>query len=110
MSRHLRDFGFGKSSMQDSINHEVKKLVDSCQKHVGGEAFNLNKTVNISIINALWLILVGECFELDDPKIKELCQFVDNILRSSSPQSPLARILPSPAMIKLPGKKTDFRC
>jgi hypothetical protein len=47
-----------------------------------GQPVNLNRTMNISIINALWQILVGEKLDLDDPKSNQgsiLLNFLCNL-------------------------------
>ena len=59
--------------------------------------------MNISIINALWLILVGEKLELDDPKINHIIKLFDDFVRTTSgPVNPLVSILPHPSLAKLP--------
>ena len=60
--------------------------------------------MNISILNALWSILVGEKLELDDPKLAAIIKMFDSLFRESSgPASPVIPILPHPSMAKLPG-------
>jgi hypothetical protein len=67
------------------------------------EPVNLNRTMNVSIINALWLILVGEKLELDDPKLTKVIGLLDEFVRTSSgPVTPLISLLPHPSMAKLP--------
>ena len=55
--RNLRDFGFGKTSMEDLFHDEVAKMCQYFSKRTG-EPINLSGTMNISIVNALWSILV----------------------------------------------------
>ena len=63
----------------------------------------MNRTMNISILNALWLILVGEKLELDDPKLNQIIQIIDHFVRTTTgPISPLIEVLPHPSMAKLP--------
>jgi len=35
----------------------------------------------LSIVNALWVILVGEELDLDDPQFIEIVQLIDDVLR-----------------------------
>ena len=56
--------------------------------------------MNISIINALWAIMVGERLDLDDPNLAKVVQSIDELLHGSSPVSPLAAVLPHPSMVK----------
>ena len=60
--------------------------------------------MNISILNALWSILVGEKLDLDDPKLGNIIAMFDNLFRNTSGQASLMlAILPHPSMAKLPG-------
>ena len=59
--------------------------------------------MNLSIINALWVILVGEKFELDDPKLIKVVELFDDLFRETAGTfSPFASLLPHPAMAKWP--------
>ena len=67
------------------------------------EPVNLDRVMNISILNALWVILVGEKLDLDDPKLVLIIKLFDNLNRTSAgPTSPVAAILPHPSMSKWP--------
>ena len=81
--RNLRDFGFGKSSMEDSLQMEVEKLANFLSTKVN-QPFDLNRTTNISIVNALWGILVGERLELTDPKLHRILAAFDSLLRGNA--------------------------
>ena len=61
MLRNLRDFGFGKSSMEEIIHDEVTKLCQLLEK-IGKEPLDLSGTFNVSIVNSLWSIIVGVSF------------------------------------------------
>ena len=81
--RNLRDFGFGKSTMEDSLQLEVEKLTNFLLTKVD-KPFDLNRTTNISIVNALWGILVGERLELTDPKLHRILAAFDSLLRGNA--------------------------
>lgn len=80
--RQLRDFGFGRSSMEAMILEEVQKLRKCLQKETG-KPLDLSFKMNISIINALWLILVGERLELDDERLLKIVRTMDKLLRET---------------------------
>ena len=103
MLKNLRDFGFGKSSMEEALQVEVQKLVDYL-KPLDGKVTSLNRVTNISILNALWNILVGEKLSLDDPRLEKLLKNLDDFLRlSEGPTSAIGTILPHPDMVYWPG-------
>ncbi len=51
--RNLRDFGFGKSSMENLFLEEIAKLNRKLGANVG-QPIDLNGIMNVSIVNALW--------------------------------------------------------
>ena len=58
--------------------------------------------MNVSTVNAFWSMLAGENFQLDDPKLLEIVQIMDNLIRSTAPVSIFAASLPHPSMAKWP--------
>jgi len=101
--RSLRDFGFGKLSMEDTLLDEVDKFCHSICNIEDGQAIDIKDSINISVVNALWSILVGEKLELSDPKLQRIVNMSDRIARSSFPSSGIASMLPFPSMIRWPG-------
>ena len=99
--RVLRDFGFGKASMEDTIVDEVDKLCDELQ-NLEGSPFNIQRKLNISILNALWALLVGEKLQLKDPKLLNIVELLDRALRGQNPTQALASMFPFPEMIRWP--------
>ena len=78
--RHLKDFGFGRSSMEDLILDEVKELVKDFKAKVSehdGE-LQMSRAFNLNILNALWKIITGKRLKTDDPvekkRIKDLAE------------------------------------
>ena len=51
--RNLRDFGFGKSSMEELLQDEVQKLCQALSKTTD-EPKDVMRVFNVSIINSLW--------------------------------------------------------
>ena len=69
--RHLRDFGFGRKSMEESLNAEVDRLCQNFRKKMKNGPVDPHLVFNGAIINALWNLAVGETFEdLDDPGLR----------------------------------------
>ena len=59
----LRDFGFGKTSMEGMIHQEIQDLLSSMEKEVGS-IVQVQKKFNISVVNALWTIITGNRYNL----------------------------------------------
>ena len=57
--RNLRDFGFGKTSMESLIQEEIEKCMEVLGEEVG-KTTQIGLKMNIAILNALWAILTGE--------------------------------------------------
>ena len=86
--------------MEDTLLDEVDKLCNELGKHVG-EEINLESTFNVSILNALWAILVGEKLPLDDPKVLKLVEGINAFIKHSSGMNRWANILPDPRLLLL---------
>ena len=101
----LKDFGFGKTSMEDTIMDEVEKLCDEL-KVEEGKPFNLQRKINVSVLNALWSLLVGEKLPLQDPRLLKIVELMDKELRSGggggATGNALATMFPYPEMIRWP--------
>ena len=63
--KNLRDFGFGKVSMEALILEEVEKCIEMLSKEVN-TVTQLSLKLNIAIVNALWKLLTGE-------KVSHIC-------------------------------------
>ncbi len=95
MMTTLRDFGFGKSTMEEWINEEVSLLVESLEEkngmllsiEVSSNILINSKAIlvclvsslpplkiffNVATLNVLWRIVAGRRFDYSDPKLKEL--------------------------------------
>lgn len=76
--RHLRDFGFGKSSMEEIIKEEYDDLAASIMERInkGEDELDTSLLFNIAVLNVIWSIVTGKRFERDNPedmkKIEEL--------------------------------------
>ena len=78
--RNLRDFGFGKSSMEDALQEEVQKLIDYL-KPKSDKPIIINRLMNIAVLNALWYILSSEKMELGNKRIEELLSALELLLK-----------------------------
>jgi len=67
----LRDFGFGKKSMEAIVSDEVVELIDSFKKTVGRPIQTQNK-FNAAVLNALWSLITGQRYSHNDPLLLDL--------------------------------------
>jgi len=104
LAKNLKDFGFGKSSLETLLDEQIQKLCDHLQSvsKNGAIPVNMMQPLKLVIISILWTILFGEQQDLNDPKLAELINIIDEGLRVVSPQTFLGLILPDPAMTMWP--------
>ena len=57
--RVLRDFGFGKSTLEETINVETGHLFDVLKKNTG-KPFNFDYYINVATLNVVWSIVAGK--------------------------------------------------
>jgi len=81
--RNLRDFGFGKVSMEGLIQEEVEKCVEMLSQEAG-KVTQLSLKLNIAILNALWKLLTGEKLDYDSSKSKEIVERFNEMFRNSN--------------------------
>ncbi|CAL8107080.1 unnamed protein product [Orchesella dallaii] len=70
--RQLRDFGFGKSSMETLIMNEVTEFIDGLDASNGKSIDNIQHRFSVAVVNALWTIVSGERYSHQDPKLSHL--------------------------------------
>lgn len=70
--RQLRDFGFGKSSMQALISDEVTEVIERFKKRVGTPVGEIRQTLRLAVVNSLWRIISSKRFDQDDPALSKL--------------------------------------
>nr|QST15077.1 CYP370C8 protein [Diaphanosoma celebensis] len=63
--RHLRDFGFGKSTLEGMVQDEISELLGRLEEDVG-HPVQLDHRFNLAVVNALWTITTGRRFSQDD--------------------------------------------
>ena len=70
----LKDFGFGRKSIEESIHFEVDEMVDSTFSQTGD--ILLRNDFNIPIINILWQMVANKRFSAANPEDVELIEGV----------------------------------
>ena len=96
--RNLRDFGYGKQGMEDTLLDEVEKLCTEYSK-IEGKPLCLENTFNLSVINSLWAILTGEKLPLKDPKLlKIVSDFNDTLSKIKNRDNLMLPLSPRPLL------------
>ncbi|XP_046454333.1 methyl farnesoate epoxidase-like isoform X1 [Daphnia pulex] len=97
--RHLRDLGFGKTSIEDQMMGEITDLISeitATAKSNRDHVVDFKSIFSVSVINILWAIIGGKRFQRDDPKFKKLLDNIDQFLQSGNV---LQANLPVPAIL-----------
>ncbi|XP_021957315.1 methyl farnesoate epoxidase [Folsomia candida] len=76
--RQLRDFGFGKGTMEDSIMLEVRDLIDSLKEHGEKPVENIKERLMLAVVNALWAICTGIRHKQNDQELLDMSNKANN--------------------------------
>jgi cytochrome P450 len=93
--RNLRDFGFGKESMEGLLLHELQEFLNHLDKEVG-KPVDLKNIFNASVLNSLWFLITSHRFDLQDPDFKKVIALLTTNVKESDLVGP-ALWFPSPA-------------
>uniref|UniRef100_H3CMS2 Cytochrome P450, family 2, subfamily X, polypeptide 9 n=1 Tax=Tetraodon nigroviridis TaxID=99883 RepID=H3CMS2_TETNG len=98
----LRNFGMGKTSMEDRINGEIEYIVNTLEKS-NGKTLSPHLMFHNAASNIICQVLFGTRYEYDDHFIREMIRcFTENAKISNGPwvmlydSIPLVRYLPLP--------------
>ncbi|KAL3889833.1 hypothetical protein ACJMK2_002160, partial [Sinanodonta woodiana] len=94
----LRNFGFGKASLEGKIHTEATILLSEIAKKKE-KPFRLLHLVQTSVSNVINAMIFGEHFKHDDPKFKKIMTLLDETFENIGPQNivfsfPFLRYLP----------------
>ncbi|XP_076048586.1 cytochrome P450 2L1-like isoform X1 [Oratosquilla oratoria] len=65
---HLKDFGMGKTSLEDTIIPEVNQLINEISKQEG-EPMEISNALNVSILNIIWKLVADRRYNINDEEI-----------------------------------------
>ncbi|CAG7836818.1 unnamed protein product [Allacma fusca] len=91
--KSLRDFGFGKKSMEAIIMEEVNELIAGFKSQHGTPVTTQNR-FNIAVLNGLWAIMTGERYSHDDPRLNHLIRGLTATIAKRPLSSVLADLFP----------------
>ncbi|CAG0919871.1 unnamed protein product [Notodromas monacha] len=79
--KHLRDFGFGKSSMEQLILDEMRHLADSIntEKNPKGSIVELDSGLNAAVGNVIWWLTANRRVDGKDTEMKNILETIDSL-------------------------------
>lgn len=85
--RHLRDLGFGKTSIEDQMMDEVRDLINDVEESAKSDSksiVDMSNTFQVSVVNVLWAIVAGRRYQRNDPKFLQLLDSVNKFFRNGN--------------------------
>ena len=100
LCRTLRDFGFGRDSIEYRIHEEATDLIERLEQNCG-KPMDLPQQLHIPLVSSLWTMIQGERVDPHDPFIVEMIrewqrafyEFGQNIIQVGLTSAPLMKIL-----------------
>lgn len=78
--RHLKDLGFGKTSMEGIIVQEVEAVLEAIREAAGPDwktAICMDNIIKTANLNVLWHIMSGQRYDYHNPRLWRLLYLVD---------------------------------
>ena len=66
----LKDFGFGKTALEDIIEEEVDNLINHIDKNFLNQPIDVDTFFNIAVVASLWRVISGEVLKIGDQKLE----------------------------------------
>ncbi len=85
--RNLKDFGFGRKSMENSFHDDITELIDYF-KELEGRAFVPHRKFTTAVLKSLWKIIAGESLTFGDPKFQTVQDSLHSVISSTSIAGP----------------------
>ena len=92
--RTLKDFGFGKSGMEEMILEEINEFIPFIIEESKNGSITMMNLFNISILNILWRIVNGTRYDYRNPELQHLTNMVNEVITSAGPKFSIAMIFP----------------
>ena len=73
------------------ILHEIDQM---CRELITYQPIDLTRKTNLAVFNALWVIIAGQRFDLNDQKLLHVIEKLENLLKSSKMVSLVALLFP----------------
>jgi methyl farnesoate epoxidase/farnesoate epoxidase len=70
--RQLRDFGFGKNSMEESIMMEVNEFIELLKEGDGKPVSDVKERLLFAVVNSIWAIVTGHRHKQNDKALLKM--------------------------------------
>ena len=104
----LKNFGFGKSSLETIMQEEIKNFCLDLSKDCQDGPVDLANRFNVMVINILWRIIGGKRFDYQDKKFAKLVEHLNEGFSAIAPTPKLALLFAFPFLKKIFPKQTGF--
>ena len=104
----LKNFGFGKSSLETIMQEEIKNFCSELKKHCQDGPVDLGNRFNVMVINILWRIIGGKRFDYQDKKFAKLVEHLNEGFSAIAPTPKLALLFAFPFLRKVFPRQTGF--
>ncbi|ODN05797.1 Cytochrome P450 2J5 [Orchesella cincta] len=92
--RQLRDFGFGKNTMEMLIMDEVNDFAERIKNAKGAPVGEIKKLLSLAVVNSLWTIVSGKRYSQDDANLKAISNSLDRALSASADTGGIVFFMP----------------
>ncbi|CAG7819689.1 unnamed protein product [Allacma fusca] len=84
--RRLRDWGFGKTTLEGMIQEEIQDLLEETDNKIklSNGIMSVSDAFGIPVINILWAVMAGKRYKHDDEKLKEMLRRIFESFRSQT--------------------------
>ena len=86
--RHLRDFGFGKNSMEATVLDEFEELAKEMQQDCG-KPVKINFRFNLTVLNILWRMVADQRLDNNNPNAQKYIATVNDFVKMVGPKNPM---------------------
>jgi hypothetical protein len=75
--RQLRDFGFGKNSMEETIMVEVNEFLDILNAQGEKPLDKVKEKLLLAVVNSVWSISAGSRYKQDDKALLSMTEYAN---------------------------------
>nr|CAD7458650.1 unnamed protein product [Timema tahoe] len=96
--RNLREFGFGKRSMEALISEEARSLLMRLMEvgaAAGPEGVPMHLVFTLPVLNSLWSLTAGMRYSDEDAKLQQFINLINEMTRSVDSTGGILNYLPS---------------